>query len=103
MTTRPPPAPPPLVVLIEPKDGRHHHAEMLSRAGFRVVSIPAREATVGRVLAKTPSVVAVELDPSHQPMTFEFTRQFRQDPHARLVPFVVYGHHLRADDIEAAA
>jgi hypothetical protein len=42
-------------VLIEPEHGEHHHTATLSRGRFRVVSVPAREASVARVLDHAPS------------------------------------------------
>jgi CheY-like chemotaxis protein len=93
----------PVVVLIEAEHGEHHHGEMLSRAGFGVVSIPTQKASVDLVLEHTPDIVAAELTPSHEASTLEFVRRFRERPETRLVPFVVYGHSLRAQDIEAAA
>ena len=41
---------------------RHQHGDALSRAGFRVVSITTRDASVSRVLDHAPSGLAAELE-----------------------------------------
>jgi len=93
----------PLVVLIESDGSQHRHADMMSRAGFRVVSLPARDAKVSDVLDQRPRVVAAELSPANPTHTWEFVRGLRQDSNARAIPCIVYGHSLDAHDIETAA
>ena len=93
----------PVAVLIELDGTQHQHGDALSRAGFRVVSIPTPDASVSHVLDHAPSVVAAELSPMHPEGTWEFIRQFRQHPQARLIPCIVYRHGLEPHDIETAA
>jgi CheY-like chemotaxis protein len=93
----------PLVVLIEPKEAQHRHAEAVARAGFRVASVAAEHVDVARVLEQGPAVVAAELDGSGSVPTLDLARRFRQNPQARLIPFVIYGVQLRTQDIENAA
>jgi hypothetical protein len=76
---------------------------MMSKAGFRVVSVPAHRASVRYELDQQPSVVAAELGAASAAQTWQFVRRFRQDGDARLIPCIVYGHGLKADDIETAA
>jgi DNA-binding NtrC family response regulator len=91
-----------LIVLIEPKAARHQHADILDRAGFRVAAIAAEEFNLARVLEQGPAVVAAELDGAGS-ATLNLAKQFRQTAQARLIPFIIYGHQLRPQDIENAA
>ena len=93
----------PLVVLIEPRPARRHHADTLSSAGFHVVRITAQNASVDRVLAQRPNLVAEELVTTHLGRTWTFVRLFRERWATRFIPLIVYGHHLRLADIDAAA
>jgi hypothetical protein len=93
----------PLFVLIEQDGTEHHHAEIALRAGFRVVSVLAQEASAAHIVDQAPSVVGVELSSTNPGQTWEFVRRFRQISEARLIPCLIYGHHLQADDIETAA
>jgi len=93
----------PLVVLIKSEDGHDEHAEALSRSGFQVMRVPARGASVPDILDQSPNVIAIELRSTETAHVFDLVRRFRESPKARLIPVVVYGHHLRVDDIEAAA
>ena len=93
----------PLVLLVEPKDGRHEHAAFLARAGFRVESVTTETVDIAGVIKRRPAVVAAELDGSGSATTLNLARRFRQDPRARPIPFIIYGHHLRSQDIEDAA
>ena len=96
--------PHPLVLLVEPTDARNrHHCESLTQAGFRVSSVQADAVEVARVLQQRPAVVAAELDGSGLKTTLSLAKRFRQNPEARLIPFIIYGHHLRPQDIEDAA
>ena len=96
--------PKPLVVLVEPTDARNqHHSESLARAGFRVSSVQTEDVEVARVLEQRPAVIAAELDGAGLVTTLSLAKRFRQNPEARLIPFVIYGHHLRPQDIEDAA
>lgn len=90
-------------MLIELEGTPHHHADTMSQAGFRVVSMSAHDAKVSDVLDHAPGVVAVELSAAGPAHTWEFVRRFRQQAVARLIPCIVYGHRLQNDDIETAA
>lgn len=57
---------------------------------------------IGRVLEQAPAVVAAELKGDGS-TTLSLARRFRQTPEARLIPFIIYGHELRARDIQEAA
>lgn len=57
---------------------------------------------IGRVIEQAPAVVAAELD-GDACTTLGLARRFRQNPDARLIPFIIYGHELRPRDIEEAA
>jgi hypothetical protein len=96
-------SPSPVVVLVAQEGTQHQHADIMSKAGFRVVSIPVHEAKVRRVLDHAPSIVAAELSPADPAHRCELVRQFRRHPEARLIPCIVYGHRLRPADIETAA
>jgi CheY-like chemotaxis protein len=93
----------PLVLLIEHESGRHPHTELLAHAGFRVASVATEKVDVAGVLEQRPAVVAAELDGSGSATTLSLAKRFRQDPRARPIPFIIYGHHLRPQDIEDAA
>src|SRR5438067_388535 len=93
----------PLVLLFEPKGGGHQHTDILVRAGFRVASVATEKVDIGGVLEQGPAVVAAEIDGSGSAITLNLARRFRQDPRARPIPFIIYGHHLRPQDIEDAA
>ena len=96
--------PKPLVLLVEPTDARNQqHSESLARAGFRVSSVQTEEVEVARVLEQRPAVIAADLDSAGLVMTRDLARRLRQDREARLIPFVIYGHHLHPQDIEDAA
>ena len=93
-----------LVLIVEPKDaGNHSHTDFLVRAGFRVESVAPEEADIARVLERRPAVVAAELDGRGALPTLNLARRFRENPQARLIPFIIYGHQLRPQDIEEAA
>lgn len=93
----------PLVVLLEAESTPHHHAETMSKAGFRVVSLVGPDAQVSEVLGHAPNVVAAELTDSSAAQIWEFVRSFRLQPPARFIPCIVYGQRLQAHDIETAA
>src|SRR5579872_5228303 len=93
----------PVVVLIEPERGQHDHTDVMSKAGFRAVSVPAHRASVKYVLGHRPNVVAAELAAANADQTWAFVRRFREDRAGRFIPCVVYGHGLQPDDIETAA
>ena len=93
----------PVVMLIEPHHGLHDHAATLSTAGINVVRIAALNASVDAVLSHHPTVIAAELVPALSTPTWAFVRRFRERTAARFIPLIVYGDHLRLEDIEAAA
>jgi hypothetical protein len=93
----------PVVVLIEPEGSQHRYGDSLSSAGFHVVHVRTSEANVARVLKPSPSVVAAELIQSHAIDILDFVRRFRENPEARLIPFILYGQSLARRDIEDAA
>jgi CheY-like chemotaxis protein len=96
--------PKPLVLLVEPTDARNQpHSKFLARAGFRLSSVQTDEVDVARVLEQRPAVIAAELDSSGLVTALSLAKRFRQDPEARLIPFIIYGHHLRPQDIEDVA
>ena len=99
--SRHPPARP-LVLLVEPEGARHRHAARIASAGFRVASMASEDLDIGRVLEQSPAVVAAELAGDGS-TTLSLARRFREIPDARLIPFIIYGHELRARDIEEAA
>jgi hypothetical protein len=86
---------------LEPAPAQQEKA--LYRFEYKTCGIPAHQASVKYVLDQQPSVVAAELGAASAGQTWEFVRRFRQDGDARLVPCIVYGHRLQADDIETAA
>ena len=93
-----------LVLLVEPKGARNQgHTKALVGAGFRVESVASEEADPARVLERRPAVVVAELDGAGAVATLNLARRFRMNPQARLIPFIIYGHQLRAQDIEDAA
>ena len=54
----------PLVLLAESAHAEHHHAEMLTRAGFRVVRLTVHEVTPALVRDVKPAIIAMEFDGS---------------------------------------
>jgi DNA-binding NarL/FixJ family response regulator len=68
-----------------------------------VLSLAPEEVDVARVLEHEPAVVAAELDDAGLITVLNLARRFREIPEARLIPFIIYGHHLRPQDIEDAA
>jgi hypothetical protein len=93
-----------LVLLIEPHATRNQrHAQSLMRAGYRVSSVAAEGIDIGHVLQRRPAVIAAELDHSGLVRTLNLAKRFRENPQARLIPFIIYGHQLRPRDIEDAA
>jgi DNA-binding response OmpR family regulator len=99
------PSGPPVVLLVEPSDPKHHHAEMLTRAGFRVVQLPPHEVTTLRTQDVKPAIVAVELDGSGSSDALDLAPRLRREARPRTIPIpvIVYGHGLSAADIERAA
>jgi len=93
-----------LVLLVVPRGVRNrHHAETLARAGYRVSSVAAETVTIGDVLQQRPAVIAAELEHSGLEGTLSLAKRFRENPQALLIPFIIYGHQLRPEDIEDAA
>ena len=93
-----------LVLMVEPKSARNEgHAEALAHAGFRVLSLAPEEVDVVRALKQGPAVVAAELDDAGLVTALNLARRFRETPEARLIPFIIYGHQLGPQDIEATA
>lgn len=90
----------PLVLLIEPADARYHHADALASAGFRSQRVAAADMDIARLQSLRPAVIAAERDGG---IPLELVKRLRQDPRTRLIPFIIYGHHLRPEDIENAA
>ena len=102
MATKPA-APSPVVLLLEPSDPDHHHAEMLTGAGFRVVSLPAHELTERAVKDVKPAIIAVELDGASSRDALDLApRLHGAAPRGEPIPVIVYGHGLSAPDIERA-
>jgi DNA-binding response OmpR family regulator len=96
---------PPLVLLVEPSDPKHRHAEILKRAGLRVVELPQHEVNSWLLDEVKPAIIAVELDALEQSDVLDLAPRLRVDarPHSMPVPVIVYGHGLSAADIERAA
>jgi DNA-binding NarL/FixJ family response regulator len=96
---------PPVVLLVEPTDPKHRHAEMLTRAGLRVVRLPPHEVNSQLLDDVKPAIIAAELDGSQQSDALDLASRVREDapPHSTPVPVIVYGHGLKAEDIERAA
>jgi CheY-like chemotaxis protein len=67
------------------------------------VSVSTEKVDVARILEQGPAIVAAELDGSGAGRTLNLARRFRQDLRARPIPFIIYGHQLRPQDIEDAA
>ena len=98
------PSGPPVVLRVEPPDAKHQHAELLTRAGFRVVRSPPHEVTVRHMQDVKPAIIAVELDGSARD-ALDLAPRLRAEarPLAIPIPVIVYGHGLSAPDIERAA
>ena len=96
---------PPVVLLVEPTDPKHRHEEILTRAGLRVVRLPPHEINSRLLDDVKPTIIAAELDGSQQSDALDLTSRLREDARARStsVPVIVYGHSLKAEDIERAA
>ena len=95
----------PVVLLVEPSKPDHHHADMLTSAGFRVVNLPAHELTERAVQHVKPAIIAVELDGARSRDAVDLAPRLRAAaaPRAEPIPVIVYGHGLSAADIERAA
>ena len=98
-----PALPPPIVLLVEPSGPKHQHAEVVTRAGFRVVRLPPEEVTPPQILDVGPAIIAVELDGANAGDALDLAPRLRADARARSIPVIVYGHGLDASDIERAA
>ena len=96
---------PPVVLLVEPSDPTHHHAELLTRAGLRVVQLPPHEVNSRLLEEVKPAIIAAELDASQGRDALDLASRLREDarPPSTPVPMIVYGHGLSAEDIERAA
>ena len=93
-----------LVLLIEPRGAQNErHADYLTRAGYRVSSVATDHVDIDQVLQQRPAVVAAELDHSGLVGTLNLAKRFRENSQARPIPFIIYGHALRPQDIENAA
>jgi len=93
-----------LVLLVEPPGARtQRHADFLARAGYRVSSVAAENIDIAEVLQQRPAVIAAGLEHSGLVRTLNLAKRFRENPQARLIPFIIYGHELRPRDIEDAA
>jgi hypothetical protein len=91
----------PLILLLKPEGAQQHHHDLLSAAGFRVVT-SAIPGEIGALLDYGPAVVAAELVAAHAPRTLELARKFRALPRTRAIPFIIYGTHLRRYEMETA-
>jgi CheY-like chemotaxis protein len=67
-----------------------------------VSSVQTEEVEVARVLEQRPAVIAADHDSAGLVTTLDLARRLRQNQEARLIPFVIYGHHLHPQDIEDA-
>lgn len=96
---------PPVVLLVEPSNARHHHAELLERAGFRVERLPPQDLGERQMRDLEPATVAIELDDGRAADALDLVTRLRANasPRAVPVPVIVYGHALSASDIEHAA
>ena len=94
---------PRLVLLLAPEGAQQHHAERLAAQGFRVVSLSWPEADLESVIGYAPALVAIELLPADARHTLELAHAFRQNTRTPQIPFIIYGPHLRAREIEDAA
>jgi hypothetical protein len=96
---------PPVVLLVEPSEPKHKHAELLMRAGLRVVQLPPHEVNSRLLDEVKPAIIAAELDGSQQSDALDLASRLSEDarPRSMPIPVIVYGHGLRAEDIEAAA
>jgi len=93
-----------LVLLVEPRGVRNQrHAEFLAQAGYRVSSVAGEHIHIADVLQQRPAVIAAALDRSGLMGTLDLAKRFRENPQGRLIPFIIYGHELRPQDIESAA
>lgn len=95
----------PVVLLVEPSAPKHHHAEMLTRAGFRVIGLPPHEIDSRLMKDVKPAIIAVELDGERSADALDLAPRLREEARLRSVPVpvIVYGHGLSAADIERAA
>ena len=95
----------PLVLLAESAHAEHHHGEMLTRAGFRVVTLPVREVMPPLIRDVKPAIIAIEFDGSQPSDALDLAPRLRADPRPRAIPIpvIVYGYGLSAPDIERAA
>jgi hypothetical protein len=95
----------PLVLLAESAHADHHHDEMLTRAGFRVVTLPIREVTPTLIRDVKPAIVAIEFDGEQPTDALDLAPRLRANgrPRAIPIPVIVYGFGLSAPDIERVA
>ena len=95
----------PLVLLAESAHAEHHHAEILARAGLRVIRLPAHEVTSALMRDVKPAIIAIEFDGLQPNDGLDLAPRLRADarPRAIPIPVIVYGHGLSAADIERAA
>lgn len=100
-----PTADPPIVLLLEPSDPRHHHTELLTRAGFRVVRAAPEEVNSQLLREVKPAIIAAERDGSGQLDPLDLTSRLRAEAPSRTIPTptIVYGYGLSEHDIERAA
>ena len=73
------------------------------RAGYGLSSVAAEDMDIAHVLQQRPAVIAAELDHSGLVGTLNLAKRFRENTQGRLIPFIIYGHELRPQDIEDAA
>ena len=65
----------PLVLLAESAHAEHHHAEMLTRAGFRAVRLTVHEVTPALVRDVKPAIIAMEFDGSQPSGSSEYLQE----------------------------
>jgi hypothetical protein len=96
---------PPVVLLVEPSHPNHQHAELLTRAGLRVVRLPPHEVNSRLLDEVKPAIIAAELDGSQQSDALDLASRLREAarPRSTPIPGIVYGHSLKPEDIEGAA
>jgi hypothetical protein len=96
---------PPTILLVEPLHPKHEHADLLTRAGFRVERLSPADLDGPRIRDIRPAIVAIELDGARTDDALDIASRLRVSPSRRAVPLpvIVYGHGLSAADIERAA
>jgi CheY-like chemotaxis protein len=92
-----------VILLIEAINTTSDYPSLLRRAGFTVQVASHARFDEREILTSMPALIAVELDPTRSPETFESARRLRLHPQLRNTPIIVFATLLDAEHIETAA